>query len=161
MQLRAKQFVRFRQREGPYSRADPKTPHQRACACAMGANLKDPPCGRVRLSAGRGPATEVELEMEFGACFERVLDAQGGRWRALIMNCKPVCVWIALTTTIPMLRDDVAASLHSAPVAILAVAKVFLAHLRDTWFCLGNALLTPTHTCVTRELESRRAGLPC
>jgi len=112
-----------------------------------------PGCLRVQCAPGRGEAIQTELSEEFAHCFRNVARVHGDRWHQFLRACAPTALWVALSATIPILRDSTEEAIRVMHHVALAVTKVFLAYLKHTWYGLENAPLDRLYESVSSQLS--------
>ena len=112
----------------------------------------EPKCLRVQCAPGRGEAIQTELSEEFAYCFRNVSRSHGDRWHRCLSVCEPIALWVALSATIPILRNSTEEAIRAMHRVALAVTKVFLAYLKHTWYGLENTPLDRLYESVSSQL---------
>jgi hypothetical protein len=107
----------------------------------------------VQCAPGRGEAIQTELSEEFAHCFRNVARVHGDKWHTFLRACAPTALWVALSATIPILRDSTEEAIRVMHHVALAVTKVFLAYLKHTWYGLDNTPLDRLYESVSIQLS--------
>lgn len=122
-----------------------------------------PPCNRVKCVKDRGYAIYNELEMEYAVCFRNVGRGRQLGWRKslyiCLQMCAPAAMWVAMSTTIPMLNKSIEDGIRGMEYVALFVTKLFLAHLKQTWFGIDNDALERLYCTVCTQLKCTKGTL--
>jgi hypothetical protein len=119
----------------------------------LGCSVKPLTCLRVECAHGRGSMLETELINEFVTCFRKVAIIER-KWAGCLKSCAPQALWVALTASIPILSDTTEEVIKSMDRVLLMVTKVFICHLRETWYGVENSELDRLYSSVSHALRN-------
>ena len=120
-------------------------------------------CGEHADCYQKGKLVYTDLCEEYKICFRRVIrndaDSSASKWKHAVAKCLESALWIAMSSRMPMVHEQLENFLSNAHVVLLGIATVFLEHLQETWFGLDNHRLASIRQAVNRHLTSKRKAL--
>jgi len=123
--------------------------------CAVDVDAQ-PACKRFCGARGRQDRVAADLLEEYLVCFHAALGCGLADYEAAVRCCADSAMWVAMATGIPLLYDSVMSEVKTMPIAVLAIATIFLNHLRASWFSIENARLEQAYRELREEFGNQK-----